>query len=350
MSKRGKKYDVVTWGEGFLRLAPRGRERFEQAGGFDAAVSGGALETAVGLARLGLRTAWLSAVGDTPLGMKLVNKVREHGVYTRHVVRVPGGRTGLCYAETGSAPRPSRYWYDMDGTAFRSPPSGSEDWAAVRDAAVLHLDLTAPMLDAANAGRLDSALEFARSARSAGSAGSAGSIQAARTADNTLSILLDVPDGERLDATVESSVLGLVETAEILVTTRQALEAIWGFEGPMDAATDLARNRFDAKHVAVVEHRLAAEGVADWSAVAVTPSGETYEERTGEIKAVDTGGALGAFAAGFLLGYLEDCTRSALQYGCAAAALACSIPGPLNWFTRDDLEAQVEGTGSALRR
>ena len=335
MSKRGKKYDVVTWGEGFLRLTPRGRERFEQAGGFDAAVSGGALAAAVGLARLGFRTAWLSAVGDTPLGMKLVNKVREHGVYTRHVVRVPGGRTGLCYAETGSAPRPSRYWYDMDGTAFRSPPSGSEDWAPARDAAVLHLDLTAPMLDAANAGRLESALEFARTARSA---------------DNTLSILLDVPDGERLDATVESSVLGLVGTAEILVTTRQALEAIWGFEGPMDAAADLARNRFDAKHVAVVEHRLAAEGVADLSAVAVTPSGETCEERTGEIKAVDTGGALGAFAAGFLLGYLEDCTRSAQQYGCAAAALACSIPGPLNWFTRDDLEAQVEGTGSALRR
>ena len=332
MRERGKPYDVMTWGEGFMRLTPRGRERFEQAGGFDAAVSGGALEAAVGLARLGLRTAWLSAVGDTPLGMKLVNKVREHGVDTRHVVRVPGGRTGLCYAETGSAPRPARCWYDMDGTAFRSAPRGAEDWTAVRDAAVLHLDLTAPMLDAANAGRLESAL---------------GSV---RSSDNPVSILLDVPSGKRLDAAVGSNVLGLVETADILVTTRRALEAIWGFEGPMDAAADLVRNRFDGKHAAVVEHRLAAEGAADWSAVAVSPSGESFEERTGEIKAVDTDGALGAFAAGFLLGYLEDGTRSALQYGSAAAALACSIPGPLNWFTRDDIEAQVEGTGSGLRR
>ena len=332
MRKRGKKYDVVTWGEGFLRLTPRGRERFEQAGGFDASVSGGALAAAVGLARLGLRTAWLSSVGDTPLGMKLVNKVREHGVDARHVVRVPGGRTGLCYAEAGSAPRPARYWYDMDGTAFRSAPPGTEDWAAARDAAVLHLDLTAPMLDAPNAGALESALE------------------SARAADNPVSILLDVPEGERLDAAVGSTVLGLVETARILVTTRRALETIWGFEGPLDAAAELARNRFDSKHAAVVEHRLAAEGVADWSAFAVSPSGETIEERSGEIRAVDTDGALGAFAAGFLLGYLEDCTRSALRYGSAAAALACSIPGPLNWFTRDDLEAQVEGTGSGLRR
>ena len=332
MRKLEKKYDVMTWGEGFLRLTPRGRERFEQAVGFDAAVAGGALEAVVGLARLGLRTAWLSAVGDTPLGMKLVNKVREHGVDTRHVVRVPGGRTGLCYAETGSAPRPARYWYDMDGTAFRAAPPDAEDWTAARDGAVLHLDLTAPMLDAANAGRLESALG------------------AALAADDPVSVLLDVPEGERLDTVVGSTVLGLVETAAILVTTRRTLETIWGFEGPVDTAVDLAQYRFDSKHVAVVEDRLTAEGAADWSAVAVSPSGETFEERTGEIKAVDTDGALGAFSAGFLLGYLEDGTRSALEYGVAAAALACSIPGPLNWFTRDDLEAQVEGTGSGLRR
>lgn len=332
MRNRDKKYDVVTWGEGYLRLTPRGRERFEQAGGFDAAVSGGALEAAVGLARLGLRTAWLSAVGDTPLGMKLVNKVREHGVDTRHVVRVPGGRTGLCYAETGSAPRPAWNWYDMDGTAFRAAPPVAVDWAAARDAVILHLDLTAPMLDAENADRLESALG------------------AALAADNPVSVLLDVPEGERLDTVVGSSVLGLVETAAILVTTRRTLETIWSFEGPMAAAADLVRTRFDAKHAAVVEHRLTAEGAADWFAVAVSPSGETYEERTGEIKAVDTDGAPGAFAAGFLLGCLEDCTHSALQYGSATAALSCSIPGPLNWFTRDDLEAQIEGTGSGLRR
>lgn len=332
MRNQDLSYDVVTWGEGLLRLSPRGRERFEQASGFDAAVAGGALETAVGLARLGLRTAWLSTVGDTPLGMKLVNKVREHGVDTRHVVRVPGGRTGLCYAETGSAPRPARYWYDTDGTAFRAALPGAEDWTAAREAAVLHLDLTAPMLDAANADRLASALE------------------SARAADNLVSILLDVPEGKRLDDAVGRSVQGLVETARILVTTRRTLETIWGFEGRPDAAAELARNLFDSKHAAVVEHRLTAEGTAGWSAVAVSPSGETFEERTGEIKPVDTDGALGAFTAGFLLGCLEDCTRSALRYGSAAAALSCSIPGPINWFTRDDLEAQIEGTGSGLRR
>lgn len=332
MRNRGAGYDVVTWGEGFLRLTPRGQERFEQAVGFDVTVAGGALETAVGLARLGLRTAWLSVVGDTPLGMKLVNKVREHGVDTERVVRLPGGRTGLCYAETGSAPRPPRSWYDMDDTAFRAARTGSEDWPAAGETDVLHLDLTAPMLDAVNAGRLESALE------------------AARSANNRVSVLLDTPDGDRLDAEVEKRVCDIVETAGFLMVTRRALETAWGFEGPMDAAADLARTRFGGKHTAVVEHCISAVGEGAWHGIAVSPSGEAFEDGVDGISVVDPEGAPSAFAAGFLLGILGDCPRSALRYGTAAAAMACSVPGPLNWFTRGDLESQIEGTGSKIQR
>ena len=107
------KCDVVTWGEAFLRLTPKEKERFEQSAGFNVAIAGGALETAVGLSRLGYRALWFSAVGDTPLGAKIVNKVREHGVDTTCVELVPDGRTGLCYTEIGTAPRLTKSWFDM---------------------------------------------------------------------------------------------------------------------------------------------------------------------------------------------------------------------------------------------
>ncbi len=332
MRNDGARYDVVTWGEGYLRLSPSGRERFEQAGGFAVTVAGGALETAVGLARLGLRTAWLSAVGDTPLGMKLVNKVREHGVDTGHVVRIPDGRTGLCYTETGSAPRPTRSWYDMGDTAFRSAGPGTEDWSSTHETAVFHLDLTAPMVDPANTGRLEAALEPARSG------------------NRQVSLLLDVPDGERLDARIEKQVLDLVETADILMVTLRALEAIWGFDGPLASVAGKARARFGPKHLAVMEHRLPAAGAATLRGIAASPSGEVFEDHKSEVKVIDSDGAPGAFAAGYLLGCLRDCPLTALRYGNAAAALACSIPGPLNWFTRGDLESQIKGTGSGLQR
>ena len=332
MRENGTRYDVVAWGEGFLRLSPSGRERFEQAGGFGVSVAGGALETAVALARLGLRTAWLSVVGDTPLGMKLVNKVREHGADTEHVVRIPDGRTGLCYTETGSAPRPTRSWYDMGGTAFRSARPGTEDWSVARETAVFHLDLTVPMVDSANAGRLEAALE------------------SARTTDSQVSILLDVPGGEPLDVEVKGRVLDLVETANILMVTLRALETIWGFDGPLASAADEARARFGGKKTAVVEHRFSASRPGVWDGIAVSDAGASYSGSPAEVHVIDSDGALGAFAAGFLFGCLRECTGSALKYGNAAAALACSVPGPLNWFTRQDLASQIEGTGSGLQR
>lgn len=332
MRENGSRYDVVAWGEGFLRLSPSGRERFEQAGGFGVSVAGGALETAVALARLGLRTAWLSVVGDTPLGMKLVNKVREHGADTEHVVRIPDGRTGLCYTETGSAPRPTRSWYDMGDTAFRSAGPDTEDWSVARETAVFHLDLTVPMIDPANAGRLEAALE------------------SAQATDSQASILLDAPGGEPLDVEVRKQVLDLVETADILMMTLQALETIWGFDGPLASAPDEARTRFGGKKTAVVEHRFSASRSGVWDGIAVSDAGASYSGSPAEVQVIDSDGALGAFAAGFLFGCLRDCTGSALKYGNAAAALACSVPGPLNWFTRQDLASQIEGTGSGLQR
>ncbi len=332
MRTNGARYDVAAWGEGFLRLSPSGRERFEQAGGFGVSVAGGALETAVGLARLGLRTAWLSVVGDTPLGMKLVNKVREHGVDTEHVVRIPDGRTGLCYTETGSAPRPDRSWYDMGHTAFRSIRPGTEDWSSTREAVVFHLDLTVPMVDPANAARLDAALE------------------SARATDSQVSILLDVPGEERLDVEVRKRVLELVETADILMVTLRALEEIWGYDGPLASSADTARARFAGKKTAIVEHRFSASRPGVWDGIAVSDAGESYRESPTEVQVIDSDGALGAFAAGFLFGCLRGCTGSALKYGNVAAALACSVPGPMNWFTRRDLASQIEGTGSGLQR
>ena len=332
MTNDGARYDVVTWGEGFLRLSPKGKERFEQAGGFDVDVAGGALETAVGLARLGLRTAWLSVVGGTPLGMKVVNKVREHGVDTGYVERVADGRTGLCYTEAGSAPRSTHSWYDMDNTAFRTNSPGRMDWSSARETAIFHLDLTAPMVDPINAGWMEAALA------------------AAQAANDQVSILLDVPDERRLDAKVRKRVLDLVEASGIFVVTLRALETIWDFDGPLSSSPEMVRSGFSTKNTAVVEHRLSAAGTGVWNGIAVSPTGEVFEDSPGEITVIDSDGALSAFASGYLFGCLRDCAGSALRYGNAAAALACSVPGPLNWFTRQDLESQMEGTGSGLQR
>ena len=54
-------YDVLTFGESMMRLTPPGFLRIEQTRSFDIWVGGTESNTAVGLARLGMKAAWLSA-------------------------------------------------------------------------------------------------------------------------------------------------------------------------------------------------------------------------------------------------------------------------------------------------
>src|SRR5204863_6091053 len=79
-------FDVVTFGEAMIRLAPPNFRRLEQAQTLDVQVGGAELNTAVGLARLGRSAAWVSRLTRNPLGRLVANKAREAGVNADHVV------------------------------------------------------------------------------------------------------------------------------------------------------------------------------------------------------------------------------------------------------------------------
>ena len=60
---------------------------------FVKSIGGSPTNVAVAAARLGLRSALASAVGDDPLGEYALARLEAFGVDTRHVARRPGGRT-----------------------------------------------------------------------------------------------------------------------------------------------------------------------------------------------------------------------------------------------------------------
>src|ERR1700686_1174411 len=78
--------EIVTFGEAMIRLSPPNFRRLEQAHSFDVQVGGAELNTAVGLARLGHASAWVSRLTDNPLGRLIANRAREAGVSSEHVV------------------------------------------------------------------------------------------------------------------------------------------------------------------------------------------------------------------------------------------------------------------------
>ena len=97
-------FDVVTFGEAMIRLAPPHFQRLEQTSSLDVQVGGGELNVAVGASRLGLKSTWVSRLPKNTLGRLTENRVRQAGVDTSNLIWADGGRMGLYFVEFGAAP------------------------------------------------------------------------------------------------------------------------------------------------------------------------------------------------------------------------------------------------------
>src|SRR5262245_4787720 len=124
-------YDVVTFGEAMVRLSPPNFRRIEQATSLDLMVGGAELNTAVGLARLGRSSAWVSRLTRNPLGRLIANRAREAGVGTDHLVWTDDDRVGVYFLEFGAAPRASSVLYDRKGSAIAAIRPGMVSWPVV---------------------------------------------------------------------------------------------------------------------------------------------------------------------------------------------------------------------------
>src|ERR1700731_4742183 len=124
-------YDVLTFGEAMIRLAPPHFRRLEQARSLDVQVGGAELNTAVGLARLGRKAVWVSRLTNNPLGRLIANHAREAGVGTEHVVWTDEDRVGVYFLEFGAAPRASSVLYDRKGSAIAAVGPGMVPWPRV---------------------------------------------------------------------------------------------------------------------------------------------------------------------------------------------------------------------------
>src|SRR5437773_10213984 len=124
-------YDVITFGEAMVRLSPPNFRRLEQTTSLDLLVGGAELNTAVGLARLGRKSAWVSRLTNNPLGRLIANRARDAGVATDHVVWTDEDRVGVYFLEFGAAPRASSVLYDRKDAAIAHVRPGMVDWATL---------------------------------------------------------------------------------------------------------------------------------------------------------------------------------------------------------------------------
>jgi len=111
---------LATFGETMLRYTPTGDERLETSETFAVHTGGAESNVAVAAARLGLGSAWLSRLPDTPLGRRIAATLRRHGVDPL-VDWTDGGRVGTYYLEPGGKSRTASVTYDRVGTRSAKP-------------------------------------------------------------------------------------------------------------------------------------------------------------------------------------------------------------------------------------
>jgi 2-dehydro-3-deoxygluconokinase len=325
--------EVVTFGEAMIRLSPPNFRRLEQARSLDLFVGGAELNTAVGIARLGHTSAWVSRLTRNPLGRLIANHAREGGVSTEHVVWTDDDRVGVYFVEFGAAPRASSVLYDRKNAAIAGIKPGMVDWkAAFTGTQWFHVTGITPALSG-------SAAETTREA-----------LQAARAAGVQTSIDLNYRVKLWSQADAGKWMAEFMQHTDVLITTEEDIERVFGMKGKdyEDVAGQVAK-RFGLKVVAITIRENPLVWKNTWTAMAYR-DGKVFRTRTYEVEIVDRLGAGDSFAAGFIHGSLTGDLQHAVDFGVAASALKHSIPGDFNWITREEVETMLKGGGLRISR
>lgn len=329
--------DIVTFGEAMIRLSPPDHQRLEQTSSLNLSAGGAELNVAAGVARLGLKSVWVSRLPSNPLGRMIANKGREFGVDVNHMLWADDERVGLYFVEYGAEPRPIRVYYDRKDSAFAHIQPGMVDWKAVfQGARLFHVGGITPALSASAFEAQKEAMVVARE----------------------MGCLVSYDVNYRVALwTVEEArkaQLPLMQYVDILVTSLpdqpDITELLSDLKG--DAPSDIARRlaeMFGFKAVLVTMRTSISAQRASLTSLAFSDD-KIYTDIRYEVETVDPLGGGDACVAGFLSGYLEGNVQHAVRLGNAFSALTQTSPTDMPWPTRAEAETLIVEGGSSMKR
>jgi len=305
--------DVVTFGEGLLRLSPPHRQRLEQARELELWPAGSELNVAVGLVRLGTTSAWVSRLPDSPLGRLVASRARAEGVDLAHVEWAEDERLGLFFVEVGSPPRPTSAHYDRADSAFARLDPGSIDWAAILvGARAFHVSGITPALGDACARATADALAAARGEGC--------------TTSYDVNLRRRLGSPERARELLEQ----FAPQLDVVLCSAEDAQALYGRS---DGET--LRDALGVELLILAEFDA---GSRVWTAFGASRDSVASPL----VEPVDPIGAGDAFCAGFLHGLLGAGVARGLAVGQALSAHKLSIPGDWALVVPGELELPVE--------
>jgi len=350
------RYDLVSLGECMIRLSPPAYGRIEFAPLLEVWVGGGEYNVAYALARLGLRTAWVGGLNDSPMGRIVGNHARSVGMDISHapVHKYDGvgkkDRIGLNFTEVGTSKRASATLYDRGHSATAALRPGEVDWRKLFVEQGVRWFHTG--------GIFSSLSESTRQVV-------AEAIKAAHDAGTIVSYDLNFRSKLWSSKDAIATTRPLVPSIDCLIGNEEDFQKVLGYEvegvdvekGELDTAAfknmvgKVVKDFPNVKVVGTTLRGVKSALINDWSAILWT-DGQFYDGPNFEnLEIEDRVGGGDGFASGFAYGFLAGKSpQECVNLGVAHGALLMSTRGDTSQITLDELVHTAAGGSARIKR
>jgi 2-dehydro-3-deoxygluconokinase len=314
--------DVLTLGETLIALDAAEPGRIESVRTLRKTIGGSESNTAIGLARLGRRVAWVSRVARDPFGEEILKVLRGEGVDVSSVVRVDGAPTGLMIKERRTPTEVHVHYWRSGSAAAGLGPEDLDD-RLVERARRVHLTGITMAIGERPRAAVHKVLR--------------------RCAELQVPVSFD-PNLRRKLRPVGQSVADCQEVlpfvTDLLLAEDEALAC--SGQASLPAAVERLRG-YGVRAVVVKRGSLGAVGARDGELVS--------EPADAAVVALDAVGSGDAFNAGYLFAQLEGLgLRESLALGNWVAGRVAGHRGDYEGLpTLAEYEAHRDGTGTVTR-
>ncbi len=294
------KKDVVTIGDAMITFDPSHHGPMRYASTFERKAGGAEFNFAIGCARLGLQTGWISRLGNDEFGKYIRNFARGEGIDVSEVKLLDQYSTSLNFKEIREDGSGKTFYY-RHHSPTEALTEATLDEVTLRNCKLLHITgVFAAINPHKNISLLKRAATIAK--------------------DNGAIITFDPNIRLKLWSREEarSGLTELLPYVDVLLTGEDEAELLFGVHDPIQIAQ--ACQKYDISTIAIKKGKDGASAFQNGElvhAAAIPPK-----------KVVDTVGAGDGFDAGFVYGLLNGWTlERTLKFSNAIGSLVVSVYG-----------------------
>ncbi|HEX4794623.1 MAG TPA: sugar kinase [Humisphaera sp.] len=350
------RFDLMSLGECMIRLSPPGHGRIEFANALEVWVGGGEYNVAYALARLGLRTGFLSRLVDNPVGKIVVNHARSVGMDISNTVMAKydgvgrADRIGLNFTEVGTGVRASVTMYDRGHSAASNMKPGTIDFKKVFGQQGVRWLHTGGIFSALSDGTAAVVKE---------------ALVAAREAGTIVSYDLNFRSKLWSSQKAQQVTKELVPNIDCLIGNEEDFQKVLGFEvegvdenlSALDTSAykkmveKVVKTYPNVKVVGTTLREVKSGLVNNWSAI-LWHEGQFYESRRfNDLEIEDRVGGGDGFSSGFAYGFLNGKTpQECVDLGAAHGALLQTTRGDTSQMDLEELTHVFKGGSARIKR